>query len=166
MTMSIEAISDRMEIQDLIVNYAYALETHDPDALDKVFTEDARIDYRAMHGSDGGLETAKAFLAAASPKFAGSQLMVAPSKITLDGDRATARTACFHPTLIDQRGGQTHVFLCGFWYHDAVVRTSHGWRIRERVLERCYYHNLPPDFAFLQAVHGEGCACTRQLVDD
>jgi hypothetical protein len=163
MTLSLQEISDRMEIQDLLVDYSYALETHHPDVLDDVFTDDARIDYSAMHGSVGDLASAKQFLAAASPNFGRSQLMVATSKITIDGDTATGRTICHHPTVINRAEGKTDVFFCGLWYHDVFVRTDKGWRIKERVTERCYYQNLPPDFAFLGDEHGENCVCTRAL---
>ena len=43
MTMSIEEISDRLEIQDLFVRYTYALDTQDWDAFDDIFTPDATI---------------------------------------------------------------------------------------------------------------------------
>jgi hypothetical protein len=39
------------------------------------------------------------------------------------------------------------VFFCGLWYVDELVRTAQGWRIRERVEEKCYFHNVPSDFA-------------------
>jgi hypothetical protein len=166
MTLSLQEISDRLEIQDLLVNYASALENRNPDVLDEVFTEDANIDYSAMHGSKGDLAMAKSFLATATPIFAGSQLMIAPSQISIDGDTAKGRTVCHHPTLVNVGEGKTDVFFCGLWYHDRFVRTSKGWRISERVTERFYYHNLPPAFAFLNDEHGEDCVCTRKLAPE
>jgi hypothetical protein len=35
----------------------------------------------------------------------------------------------------------------GVWYHDKLVRTAAGWRIKERVEELCYFHNEPPGMA-------------------
>jgi hypothetical protein len=32
----------------------------------------------------------------------------------------------------------------GLWYRDTFVRTSAGWRIRERYEERAYTYNVPP----------------------
>ena len=146
MTKSLEEISDRMEIQDLMVAYSHAIDTRDWDALDDVFTEDAFIDYSAMGGSAGDLKTTKEFLAKAMANFAGFQHMVATSKVTLRGDEADGRTICHNPMVIDKGDGDTHVFFCGLWYRDRFVRTPAGWRIRERVEEKCYFHNLPPDF--------------------
>jgi SnoaL-like protein len=147
MTMSLQEISDRMEIQDLLVAYSYAIDTSNWDALDDVFTEDAFIDYSAMGGSKGDLESTKQFLAMAMPNFAGFQHMVATSKVTVAGDTAEGRTICHNPMVIDRGNGETHVFFCGLWYRDRFVRTAAGWRIKERVEEKCYFHNLPADFA-------------------
>ena len=53
MTKSLQELSDLFEIQQLPVAYANAIDTHDWDALDRVFTPDAFIDYRKMGGPDG-----------------------------------------------------------------------------------------------------------------
>ena len=55
MTMSLQEISDRLEIQDLMVRYSYAIDNRDWDALDDVFTPDAHIDYSVFGGSVGTL---------------------------------------------------------------------------------------------------------------
>jgi hypothetical protein len=31
----------------------------------------------------------------------------------------------------------------GLWYIDQLTRTAGGWRIRERVEENCFVHNVP-----------------------
>lgn len=145
--MTLQQISDRLEIQDLLVAYSHAIDTRDWDALDDVFTPDALIDYSAMGGSRGDLATTKAFLASAMKGFAGFQHLVATSKVTLDGDVAEGRTICHNPMVVDLGDGETHVFFCGLWYADRFVRTPAGWRIRERVEEKCYFHNRPPKAA-------------------
>ena len=64
MTLSIQEISDRLEIQDLLVAYSHAIDSHDWDALDDVFTPDAVIDYTEMGAPRGNLTETKAFLEA------------------------------------------------------------------------------------------------------
>jgi len=44
MTLSMQEMSDRFELQDLIVGYCYAVDNRDWDALDEYFTQDALID--------------------------------------------------------------------------------------------------------------------------
>jgi 3-phenylpropionate/cinnamic acid dioxygenase small subunit len=150
MTLSIQEISDRLEIQDVLVGYSHAIDTRDWDALDEVFTEDAVVDYTATGGSRGDMATTKEFLVGALAGFAVTQHLVAASKVTIEGDTAEARTMCHNPMVLDTGDGSTHVFFCGFWYRDQLVRTPAGWRIRSRVLERGYFHNLPPGFEFLE----------------
>ena len=134
MALSLDEISDRLEIQDLLVDYSHAIDTQNWDALDDVFTPDAFIDYSAMGGSSGDLATTKEFLAKVMPGFASSQHMVATSKVTIDGDTATGRTICHNPMVM----GDGKVFWCGLWYVDEFVRTPEGWRMSRRVEEKCF----------------------------
>jgi hypothetical protein len=147
MPKSLQELSDRLEIQDLQTAYSQAIDTRDFDALDRVFTKDAFIDYSAFGGSVGGLEETKAFLRKALPMFAGFQHMVATSHVKLEGNRATAKTICWNPMVTKSRGpGEPHVFFCGLWYHDEYLRTLDGWRITRRVEEKCFTHNMPAEF--------------------
>ena len=147
MTLSLQQISDRIEIHDLLVRYSHAIDTRDFDALDEVFTPDALIDYSAMGGARGSLPEIKEFLRKAMRQFSGFQHMIANSMIDLRGDEATGRTICHNPMVLTKPSGETHVFYCGLWYLDELVRTPRGWRIRQRVEEKCYFHNVPADFA-------------------
>jgi ketosteroid isomerase-like protein len=141
-TLSLQEISDRIEIQDLLVAYSHAIDTRDWDALDRVFTADAFIDYSAMGGSAGDLAATKEFLAQAMPMFSSFQHMVATSRVELDGDTATGRTICHNPMVVEH-DGETTVFFCGLWYRDRFVRTPDGWRIATRVEEKSFMHNVP-----------------------
>jgi hypothetical protein len=147
MALTLQQISDRIEIHDLLVRYSHAIDTRDYDALDEVFTPDAFIDYSSMGGARGSLPEIKEFLRKAMRQFSGFQHMIANSMIDLRGDRASGRTICHNPMVMTKPDGSTHVFYCGLWYLDELVRTPRGWRISERVEEKCYFHNLPPDFA-------------------
>jgi 3-phenylpropionate/cinnamic acid dioxygenase small subunit len=146
MPLSFQEISDRMEIQDLLAAYSHAIDTRNWKALDDVFTPDAHIDYSEMGGSKGNLAETKKFLEKAMVRFSSFQHMVATSQITIRGDVAEGRTICHNPMVLDRGNGQTHTFFCGLWYRDRFVRTPRGWRIQERVEEKSYFHNVPPDF--------------------
>ncbi len=131
MTMSLEEISDRMEIQDLLVAYSYAIDSRDWAALDDVFTPDAFIDYTCFGGIAGTLPEIKKFLDEAMPAFSSFQHMVATSKVELDGDTAKAKTICHNPMVMPVRDDKVQVFYCGLWYVDDLVRTPEGWRSRK-----------------------------------
>jgi len=141
--LDLQEISDRIEIQDLLARYTQAIDQRDWDALDRVFTPDAHIDYSAMGGAAGGLEEIKRFLAEAMPMFEVSQHLVGSSVVDIDGDTASARTICHNPMVL--RGGDDpHLLVCGLWYRDKLVRTPAGWRISERVEDRAYIKEEPP----------------------
>jgi SnoaL-like domain len=143
MTLSLEEISDRLEINDLLVAYSHAIDFRNFDALDEVFTPDAHIDYSEMGGSAGSLEETKQFLRDNMKMFAMFQHMVATTKLDFDGpDHARGKTICHNPMVIDKGDGETpHVFFCGLWYRDEFVRTKSGWRIKDRYEEKAFFYN-------------------------
>lgn len=141
--LSLQEISDRIEIQDLFARYSFAIDERDWDALDSVFTPDAAIDYTETGGAKGSLAQIKAWLPTALTRFPMFQHMVATTKLTLDGDSATSRTILFNPMTFRPEGGPDQVFFIGLWYRDLLVRTAQGWRIAERYEEIGWTHNVP-----------------------
>ena len=137
--MTVDAdVVDRLNISDLIARYAVAVDSRDYDALDSLFTDDARIDFTAFGGPDGSPAEIKDFLAANLGIFSRTQHMMGLPVITLDGDQATARTPCNNPMVVTDADGSTKVWLIGLWYDDSLVRTPDGWRFSARRQERCY----------------------------
>lgn len=133
--LSIEEISDRLEIQQLLVDYSTAIDARRFDDLDRVFTADAYIDYRAMGGVDGRYPEVKAWLAQVLPNFPAYAHMLGNFDVKIDGDSATSRTLCFNPMVL---GDDKQVLFCGLWYDDEFVRTADGWRMVRRVEEKCF----------------------------
>jgi hypothetical protein len=134
MAMSTQEMSDRLEIQDLMVRYSYAIDFHDWDALDDVFSEDALVDYTVFGGPAGDRESTKRFLTESlSANFLGYQHMVTGTTIQFrDDGTAHARTQCHNPMAIGDADDPA-VMIASLWYVDELVRTPDGWRIRERV---------------------------------
>ena len=143
MTRSLQEVSDRFEVQDLLADYAHAIDQKNWDALDDIFTEDAFIDYSVMGGAKGSLPEIKKFLAEAMSIFPHTQHLVANMQIRLRGDEGTGRIMCHNPQVMNLGEGKRHVFVLGLWYLDEYVRTSKGWRIRRRVEEKSWGLNLP-----------------------
>lgn len=135
-------ISDRLEIQQLLVDYVTAIDSRRFDDLDAVFTPDAYIDYRAMGGIDGHYRKVKAWLSEVLPAFANYAHMLGLPSIRLDsdgGDTATARTFCFNPMVFTTRElEKPTTVLLGLWYDDEFVRTADGWRMSRRVETKCF----------------------------
>ena len=140
--LSLQEISDRMEIQDVMVAYCYAVDTRNWDALDKVFTPDAMIDYSEMVGVKGTLAEIKAFLEEGMKPVLASQHAISTTQLTLEGDRAHGRTVCNNPMVLSGEG-EGHVMFLGLWYRNTFVRTPAGWRISSLYEEKCYRYNVP-----------------------
>lgn len=140
-----QEISDRFDIQDLLTDYCHAIDTQQFDHLDDIFTEDAFIDYTAVGGAKGNLAEIKVYLSKALAKFSGMQHMLGLPQIKIDQDKASARTICFNPMVL-QKDGAPHVFFVGIWYVDELIRTAKGWRIKHRTEEFSYFHNFPSEF--------------------
>lgn len=138
--MNMQEISDRFAIQDLMVDYCYAIDNRDWDALDAIFTPDAIIDYTEMVGVKGTPAEIKLFLASSMAAVQACQHIVSTSKIAIEGDRAHGKTVCTNPMVLNPDG---HVMFVGLWYRDEFVRTPAGWRISSRYEENCWRYNVP-----------------------
>jgi 3-phenylpropionate/cinnamic acid dioxygenase small subunit len=141
--LSLQEISDRMEIQQAMVDYATAIDTRDYDALDRIFTADAYIDYRAMGGADGRYPQIKRWLAETLQRFPRYYHLVSNVSLQIEGDSARSRIVCFNP-MVAEMEGKRQVMFFGLWYLDRWVRTADGWRLCERIEEKCFDFNLPP----------------------
>jgi hypothetical protein len=140
----LELLADRLELQQLITDYAYAIDERAFERLDAVFMPDAWIDYSAMGGMAAHYPEIRAWLGKALKDFPAYMHLVGNLSFEIRGDEASGKVACFNPMVLPRAGesGEDTIFL-GFWYHDRYVRTSNGWRIRERVEKRCYDFNIP-----------------------
>ncbi len=149
--LSLQEISDRLEIQDLIHRYAQIIDAKDFDRLrEDVFCEDAFIDYSAFGGSKGNLEETIEFLHKAMKIFPNTQHMNSNIQIVVEtgADHASGRVMCLNPQEMKLPGQDEHIFFCGLWYVDEYRRTDKGWRIANRVEEKSFLFNAPP---FLKA---------------
>ncbi len=150
--LSLEQISDRLEIQDLCWRYAQAVDTKNFDDFREVFTADAFIDYTCFGGISGDLETVIAWLKEVfAPEIhPNHQHLTANLQISVAGDEARGRIMCFNPQeagpALTGRAG-TQVYFCGLWYIDEYRRTREGWRISRRVEEKSFTFNHPREAA-------------------
>lgn len=145
--LSLQEISDRLEIQQVMIDYASAIDRRQFDELDNVFTADAYIDYRPMGGVDGRFPEVKAWLSQILPTFPTYFHMNSNIAIKFDGDKASTRMICFNPMIVDLPGKGRQTVFYGLWYNDKFVRTPNGWRICERIEEKCFDYNVPAEFS-------------------
>lgn len=130
--MDLQEISDRLEIQDVLIRYTRAIDTGDWDKLDTVFTPDAEIDYTESGGIAAAFPEVKPWLAEMLPAFFPKRMhTLGQLEIGIDGDTASV-SAYFHNPMPadDGKGGEKIVEVGGIYHHD-LVRTADGWRSRK-----------------------------------
>jgi 3-phenylpropionate/cinnamic acid dioxygenase small subunit len=145
MPLSLQEISDRLEIQDLLVRYTQAIDQKDWGLLDTCFTPDAQVDYTQTGGIQGAYPEVRKWLEMALAPFPTTVHYVTNSRVELEGDRARARTAVFNPMVFRNPDGSPHIFRVGAYYVDELVRTRDGWRIRRRVEEQAFLDGSLPE---------------------
>jgi len=159
MGLSLQQISDRIEVEDLLERYTSCIDAKDWDKLDTVFAADAILDYSSSGGPPAGpYPEIKAWLQRALAIFPMTQHMIGKSRITIDGDTAHCRSIFYNPMGMptDAEGNFTadiagraglHTFIVGGFYNDTCQRTADGWRIVKKVEEQSYLTGgLAPGF--------------------
>ena len=145
--LSIREISDRLQIQDLLVRYTVAIDTKDWGLLDTCFTPDAHVDYVSSGGIKGPYPEVRQWLEKALSIFPMTQHLIGNTTLELDGDGAKARTMVINPMGLPKEGGGLNIFWVGAYYNDQLVHTEAGWRIAERVEETAFFDNPPAGLA-------------------
>jgi hypothetical protein len=126
----IRAIEDRLEIEDVIVRYAIAVDTQDDEMLAACFTDDAEASFAGVPAGPGGAAIAAFLASLRGVPVIGSTHRFANIVVTLDGDEADVQSSA---VVYGVRGEPLQLRLRGISYRDRFVRTPAGWRIGRRV---------------------------------
>ncbi|KUO18047.1 nuclear transport factor 2 family protein [Streptomyces dysideae] len=150
MTQRVElaTVMDRLAVDELITDYAVAVDDGDWEAYRGLFTPDGRADYRSAGGIEGDAGTVVAWLAESMRQFPMRQHLIVNRRVRfgiLDqdtGDTARVRADYVNPMRFaggsggDGSGsGGAPDFVCGGRYAFGLLRTYDGWRLREVVVE-------------------------------
>ncbi|MFF1544579.1 nuclear transport factor 2 family protein [Streptomyces sp. NPDC058291] len=154
MTQRVElaAVMDRLAVDELITDYAVAVDDGDWPAYRRLFTDDGRADYRSAGGIEGEAVNVASWLADSLQSFAMRQHLIVNRRVrfgVLDqdtGDTARVQADYVNPMrLAAGRDGDTADapdFVCGGRYSFDLLRTHDGWRVRE-VVVREKWRRLP-----------------------
>ena len=126
--MDLHQISDRMEIEALLVRYTRAIDTGEWDRLDEGFTADAEIDYTATGGIAASYAEVKPWLAEMLPIFPRRLHTLGQIDSQVDGDKATVAAYFNNPMVLVQPDGGELLVEFGGIYHHELIRTPEGWR--------------------------------------
>lgn len=123
---------DRIDIEDLFTDYAWALDTADVEAAAALFTADGVI--QDPGGRHEGRDGVRRFFERmrGKPSFPGRQHWVGQTLLEGDGRRCRARS--FAAVAARYRTGATKLHLVAH-YADVLVKTDEGWRFQERIVD-------------------------------
>jgi hypothetical protein len=140
--VDLQELSDRAEIEALLVRYTRAIDTGDWDRLDEVFTPAAQIDYSATGGIASSYDEVKPWLAQMLPIFPRRMHTLGQLDVAIDGDEATVAAYFHNPMGLPQAEGPDQLVELGGIYHHELVRTGVGWRSRRLVEELVWKRGL------------------------
>jgi hypothetical protein len=135
--VDLQEISDRLEIEGVVIRYTRGIDTGAWDLLDTVFTADAEIDYTESGGIAERYPAVKPWLAEVLPLFFPKRMhSLHQLDITFvdqdgDADEATCSAYFHNPMPMDDGKGGEKVVEFGGIYHHTMTRTPDGWRSRK-----------------------------------
>lgn len=130
--MNVGRVSDELEIDTLLSRYCRAVDTKDWQLYRSMFTDDAHVDYSAAGLVVGTCDDAVAYLGHHQASITTGMHYVTNVESRVDGDSAAVVAMWFNAVRLPGRNGIS--YFHGRW-HDDLVRTPAGWRIRALRLE-------------------------------
>ncbi|RPE45580.1 SnoaL-like protein [Streptomyces sp. Ag109_O5-1] len=145
MTQRVElaTVMDRLAVDELVTEYAVAVDDGDWAAYRGLFTTDGRADYRSAGGIEGDAGQVAGWLAESLALFSMRQHLIVNRRVrfgTLDhdtGDTARLQADYINPMRFAGGDGTATApdFVCGGRYAFTLLRTGDGWRLRRVVVE-------------------------------
>ena len=124
--------ADKAEIVEILNLYGFALDAHQWDLFDRIFTEDITADFGPAGATWSGLADFKRSFAEFHNRLDSHQHTMMGHLVHIDGDAAHAFS--YGVWLLIREGAEGGPNWQGTgWYDDELVRTSEGWRIQRRV---------------------------------
>ncbi|MCX2924890.1 nuclear transport factor 2 family protein [Streptomyces sp. NEAU-W12] len=153
MTQRVElaTVRDRLAVDEIVTEYAVAVDDGDWEAYRALFAPGGRADYRSAGGIEGDAGKVAAWLAESLRGFPVRQHLIVNRRVRFGvweqdtGDTARVQADYVSPmgTATDGEGGSAAPdFVCGGRYAFGMLRTDEGWRLDELIV-REKWRRLP-----------------------
>jgi SnoaL-like domain len=142
----VRRLTDRADLQDLVLAYASACDRRDETAWRQIFTDDAR----AKYGKDGwlaGKDAVVEWLLQATAPATWSHHLISPYTIEVDQDTAQVLAYLISHQVFDSDSDAATMMTSR--YQLTCRRDSFGWQIEELVLTVGWYEVRRADQALL-----------------
>jgi len=127
----------KLAIKETLYRYSLMVDRRRWELIDEVFTQDATIDYTSVGAgaTSGPHREMLTWLDEMLKPWPMNLHFISNEIIAVEGDRAKS-TCCFNAPMGRKDAAGKSTFLTnGGYYHDELLLTEAGWRIRERVCD-------------------------------
>jgi len=145
MTQRVElaTVMDRLAVDEVVTEYAVAVDDGDWGAYRRLFTPDGRADYRSAGGIEGDAGQIAGWLSQTMALFPMRQHLIVNRRVRFEtleqgrNDTARVQADYVNPMRFAGRddGSTEPDFVCGGRYGFGLLRTDDGWRLREVVVQ-------------------------------
>jgi hypothetical protein len=147
MTQRVELaiVMDRLAVDEVVTEYAVAVDDGEWEAYRELFAPGGRADYRSAGGIEGDAGEVAGWLAESMRLFPMRQHLIVNRRIRFGAldqntdDTARVRADYVNPMRFakedDSDGSTAPDFVCGGRYTFGLLRTYAGWRLTEVVVE-------------------------------
>ena len=141
--VDLATVRDRLAVDELVTEYAGAVDDGDWTAYRGLFTAGGRADYRSAGGIEGEAGRVAGWLAENLELFAMRQHLIVNRRVRFGilehdiGDTARVRADYLNPMRFAGGSGGPDL-VCGGRYDFGLLRTPEGWRLREVVVHEMW----------------------------
>jgi hypothetical protein len=150
---AVNALLDRVEIQDVLYRYGSCIDRRDYEGLRAVLADDLRAQYGngdPIRGADALVD----WIDESTRGCAWQHHFLSVYRIELDGDQASALVYHTSHRALEVDPGAAHVLVGR--YHNVLRRRPDGWQITELLLEVLWAERRTDPTGYLEAVGGRG----------
>jgi len=141
--VELATVMDRLAVDELVTEYAVAVDDGDWEAYRGLFTPDGRADYRSAGGIEGDATEISSWLAQSMKLFPMRQHLIVNRRLRFEslaqdtGDTARVQADYVNPMRFAGHDGASTApdFVCGGRYSFGLLRMDEGWRLRAVVVQ-------------------------------
>ena len=119
-----------LDIQDLLIRYATAIDRRDWELFRACFVDDVRTEYDGI-GTWSGVDEITSFMEEVHADMGHTVHRITNMAVEVDGDGDTATARSYVDVVLMTGDGAAGAHAVGF-YDDQIRRIADGWRIAER----------------------------------
>lgn len=149
---TLQALKDRIDIEEVLHTYSSAIDRFDIDAVRGVLADDIWAQYATFEPVEGG-DTLADWIAGATASVIWQHHQLSVYHVDVQGDHANTVSYLTSHQVFREDPDAAKILVAR--YHDELRRTEHGWKISKRVMELLWGSSQRDD-GYLATLGGRG----------